>query len=333
MNTRRPGFRYTNQAVGGLVLVAVLIFVAALVQAGRLREWFDPGVKIKVTFPPEGTFGLEEGARVQILGAKAGEVRRIVIDPTQRMHAEVYVRDAVRVFIRRDSQAMIRKQFGVAGASFLEITRGTGEPLDWEYAVIEATAEQAPTDMVITLIEELRGRALPIIADLQTTTHALAGLAEDLQSPDGNLQRMLADLSEITAGIARGEGAVGRLMTEDQLTRDLETTALNLAVLTATMNEPSGGLPQVMQRVQTMLTSLEALLTDLRRTGPNVIRMTKHMADTTERLPTLMLQTDQTLDDLNKLIVQLQSLWLLGGHRSNDQQGSSRRLPSLEIRQ
>jgi hypothetical protein len=50
MNTRRPGFRYTNQAVGGVVLVTVLIFVAALVQAGRLREWFDPGVKIKVIF-------------------------------------------------------------------------------------------------------------------------------------------------------------------------------------------------------------------------------------------------------------------------------------------
>lgn len=332
MRTRDPGFRYTNEAVGGIVLITVLIFVAALVQAGRLREWFDPGAKIKVIFPSDGTFGLEEGAGVQILGAKAGEVRRIVIDPSQSMHAEVHVRDAMRAFIRRDSQAVIRKQFGVAGASFLEITRGTGETLDWAYAVIEATAERAPMDMVSTVIEELRSKALPIIDNVQTTTQALAALAESLQSSDGPLQRMLADLSAMTAGLARGEGAVGRLMTEDQLTRDLEATALNLATLTAALNGKSGGIPDVILRVQTMLASLQDILTDLRQAGPNVTRLTKNMADTTGRLPTIMLQTDDTLDALEKLLVQLRSLWLLGGKRSDGKPAPSRRLPSLEIK-
>jgi phospholipid/cholesterol/gamma-HCH transport system substrate-binding protein len=333
MDTRRPGFRYTNQAVGGLVLVTVLIFVAALVQAGRLREWFDPGVKIKVIFPAAGTSGLVAGADVLILGAEAGRVRRIVIDPAQRMHAEVYVRDAMKVFIRRDSQAIIRKQFGVAGASFLEITRGTGESLDWDYAIIEATVERAPTDMVTAFIEELRGKVLPIVEDLQTTTHAVAALVEELRAPGGNLQRMLADLSAISAGMVRGEGAVGQLITEGQLTRDLETTAFNLVALTTTMNETSGDIPQVMQRVESMLASMGEIMTGLRQTGPNVTRMAKNMAETTDRLPMLMLQTDQTLNELDKLIVQLRSLWLLGGKRSTNTRGPSRRLPSLEIKQ
>lgn len=270
---------------------------------------------------------------MQILGAKAGEVRRIIIDPDQRMHAEVSVQNDMRVFIRHDSQAIIRKQFGVAGASFLEITRGTGEPLDWAYAVLEATAEQAPMDMVTTLLEELRGMVFPIIEDLQATTHALAALAEGLQSPDGDLQRMLADISAITDGMARGEGAIGRLMTEDQFVRDLEATAQNLTGLTTTINSKSGGVPKVMQRVQTMLVSLQTMLTDMRQTGPNVTRITKNMADTTDRLPTLMLQTDQTLDTLDKLLVQLRSLWLLGGKQPDGKRGPSRRLPSLEIKQ
>jgi phospholipid/cholesterol/gamma-HCH transport system substrate-binding protein len=333
MNTRRPGFRYTNQAVGGLVLVTVFIFVAVLVQAGRLREWFDPGIKIKVIFPPEGTSGLKAGADVLILGAEAGRVRRIVIDPAQRMHAEVYVRDAMKVFIRRDSQAIIRKQFGVAGASFLEMTRGTGESLDWGYAIIEATVERAPTDMVTALIEELRGKVLPIVEDLQTTTHAMAELVEGLQAPDGNLQRLLADLSAITTGMARGEGVVGQLVTQGQLTRDLETTALNLVALTTTMNETSENIPQAMQRVEITLASLQEMMTGLRQAEPNVTRLAKNMADTTDRLPMLMLQTDQTLNELDKLIVQLRSLWLLGGERSTNTRGPSRRLPSLEIKQ
>ena len=146
MNTRVAGFRYTNEAVGALVLVTVLIFVMALVQAGRIREWFDPGATIKVILPADGLFGLTAGAPVEILGTKAGEVRRIVLNPDQHMHAEVYIRKAMMAFVRRDSQAIIRKQFGVAGASYLELTRGSDAPLDWEYAVITATAERAPTD-------------------------------------------------------------------------------------------------------------------------------------------------------------------------------------------
>ena len=117
MSTRRvAGFRYTNEAVGALVLVTVLIFVLALVQAGRIREWFDPGATIRVILPPaEGLFGLTEGAPVEILGTKAGEVRRIVLAPDQHIHAVIYIRKAMLGFVRRDSQAIIRKQFGVAG--------------------------------------------------------------------------------------------------------------------------------------------------------------------------------------------------------------------------
>ena len=111
MSTRVAGFRYTNEAVGALVLVTVLIFVLALVQAGRIREWFDPGATIRVILPDEGLFGLTEGAPVEILGTKAGEVRRIVLAPDQHIHAVIYVRKAMLAFVRRDSQAIIRKQF------------------------------------------------------------------------------------------------------------------------------------------------------------------------------------------------------------------------------
>ena len=113
VNTRVTGFRYTNEAVGALVLVAVLMFVMALVQAGRIREWFNPGITIKVILPAEGLFGLTEGATVEILGTKAGEVRRLVLAPTQHMYAEIYVRKAMLPFLGRDSQAIIRKQFGL----------------------------------------------------------------------------------------------------------------------------------------------------------------------------------------------------------------------------
>ena len=100
--------------------------------------------------------------------------------------------------------------------------------------------------------------------------------------------------------------------------------------MTAALNKSSAGLPQLTQRLQATLGSLQEVLTDLRRTTPELPRLTKSLANTTESLPLLMVQTEQTLDNLDKLLRQLRTHWLLGGRRS-DQQESSRRLPALEV--
>jgi phospholipid/cholesterol/gamma-HCH transport system substrate-binding protein len=352
MNTRFSGFRYTHEAVGALVLVTVLIFAMALLQAGRMREWFDPAATVRVILPAEGVFGLTEGARVEILGTKAGDVRKIVLDPDQSLHAEVSVRNAMLGFVRRDSQAIIRKQFGVAGASYLEIIRGHGEPLDREYAVIRAVAEQAPTDAVSELIAEIRNRVLPIIEDSQVAIQTFTAFATSLQELSRSLQLSFTDLNTLTGRLERGEGSVGRLLTEDTLAHDLETlldqtssgiqrlgailsameeTARHAATLMATLNKSAGDIPQLTQRVDAMLVPLQRVFEDLRRTTPELPQITKNMADTTESLPLLLLQTEQSLDSLEKLLQQLRSHWLLGGRRSDATQESPRRLPALDI--
>src|SRR5262245_33585998 len=352
MRTRGTGFRYTNEAVGALVLVTVLMFVLALVQAGHIREWFDPGATIKVILPAEGLFGLTQGAQVDLLGTKAGEVRRIVLVPDQPIHAVIYVRKAMLAFVRRDSQAIIRKQFGVAGAAYLELTRGSGAPLDWEYAVLTATAERAPTDAVSALVAEIQHKVVPLIEEAQVAMRTLTALAVSLQDPNGSPQRLLADLHAITGRLERGEGAVGRLLTDAALARNLttfldqasaampqlgpalsavETAARNAAALTAALNKSSASLPQLTQHLQATLASLQEVLTDLRRTTPELPRITKGLAHTTESLPLLMVQAEQTLDNLDKLLRQLRTHWLLGGRRLDAQQESSRRLPALEI--
>jgi hypothetical protein len=162
MSTRVAGFRYTN---GGRWCPGVdnrADFCPGTC-TGRSPSGMVPSrCHDKVMLPDEGLFGLTEGAQVDILGTKAGEVRRIVLDPNQHMHAEISVSKAMLAFVRRDSRAIIRKQFGVAGASYLELTRGSGEPLDWEYAVLTATADRTPTDTVSELLAEIRSKVIPI---------------------------------------------------------------------------------------------------------------------------------------------------------------------------
>lgn len=343
--------RYASELVGSFVMIALIVFVLALYVGGRVDEWMNPGLTVRVIMPSDGLFGLSEGASVEILGSNAGEVRRIVIQPDERIFADVHVIDAMSDFVRRDSEVVIRKRFGVAGDSFLDITRGHGQPLDEEYAVLESRIDRAASASAGELLAEIRDRALPVIDDAASTIHALAALTDGLSNPDGNLQQTLANLNVVTGRIARGEGAVGRLLVEDALIKELETlvaglnhtlggmgpvldelqvTVRNVAVMSEAISAQSQAIPEVSRRMGSVLDSVEDIMKDLKRTTPELPRITRNVADTTENLPMLLLQTQQTVSELELLIRQLRASWLVGGGAGEPAEPASRISP-LEV--
>ena len=345
-------FRYANQSVGVFVILTVIIFGAAFLFSGQVREWLDPGERIKVILPSEGLFGLSEGAEVHILGTKAGKVIRIVISPDQQMHADVQIQSDMKAFVRRDSTAVIRKQYGVAGDSFLYISRGLGEPLDWDYAVITAVAERAPTESLGEILEDVRNKVFPILDDTQQAIRVFLTVVKELQDPEGNMQQLFANLNTISGKISRGEGTVGRLLSEDTLIKEmealisqlseniarlgplfdgLETTVGNVSKISAKINKQSKDLPEISLKLKEVLVSVKAVMDDLGRTTPQLPRIAENMGDATDSIPVLMLQTQQVMAELEQLLKQLQSNWLLGG-KAGQKSRVSTRISPLEVR-
>lgn len=343
--------RYASELVGSLVLVAVMLFIVALFVGGRVDEWLNPGLNIRVVMPSQGLFGLSQGASAEILGSKAGEVRRIVIQPDERIYALVHINDDMTEFVRRDSEVTIRKRFGVAGDTFLEISRGHGQPLDEDYAVLEARIDRAATESPGELLAELKERAIPVIEDASKTINALAALTDGLRDPQGHLQQTLANLNTVSGRIARGEGAVGRLFVEDAVIRELETlvaglsktvgkmapmlddlrvTVKNVAVVSEAIGAQTEAIPEVSQRLGSVLDSVDAVLDDLERSTPELPRITRSVADTADSLPVLLLQTQQTVAELELLIRQLRASWLVGGGSEAPTQ-PTRRISPLEV--
>src|SRR5262249_53962791 len=148
--------RHTDEWVGLLVIAALVLFVGAVLEAGVLRDWFRPVSHLRIVLPQSGVGGLTAGADIEVLGIHAGSVRRIVLNPDKQMYAEADIDQQAETFIRRDSQAVIRRRFGVAGAAYVDVSRGSGAPMDWGYAVIDATTERAPTDTISAMIDEIR---------------------------------------------------------------------------------------------------------------------------------------------------------------------------------
>lgn len=293
-------FRYASEATGLVVLLALILFAAAVIQAGVLHDWFRPSVVLRVILPKEGVGGLSRGAAVEILGTKAGEVTRIVIDPAQQMYAEVRLEEDMQVYVRNDSQAVVRKRFGVAGDSYLDISRGSGEPLDWTYAVISASLERPPTENLGAMMDEIKQKVMPIIDE----TH-----------------RSVQLLASIMSRIERGEGAVGRLLADDQLVRNLEATAANA-------NASTQAIPGILSRVEKSLAQVQSASRDLARATPEMPELARNLEETSKSLPMLMLQVRATTAELQQLVVQLRGHWLLGG----TSESTATHLPATAVR-
>jgi phospholipid/cholesterol/gamma-HCH transport system substrate-binding protein len=337
-------FRYTNETVGLFVLITLLIFVAGFLYSAQVRKWFNPGQTLKVVLPDDGLFGLADGSMVEILGTRAGQIQEIVINPDQKIHAIARIDSDMAVFVRSDSRASIRRTFGIAGDAYLEITRGTAEPLDWEFAVITVHTDRRTSDSLAELIEELRAKILPVVDDSHKAILLLMEVARELQDPDKGVQQLLDNLTSITDRIDNGEGALGRLLTEDKLVRDLETltarmgpilddmekTIENVSEFSVEFDIETGDIPQITRNLKKTLASMEMVMKDLSQTTPHLPQIVKNVGDTTDAVPVLVLQVQQVLVELERLIQQLQSHWLFGG-RSRQPAQTENRISPLEV--
>jgi len=323
-------WRHADQLVGLLVVVAVAIFLGVILQAGVLRDWFRPVSHLRIMLPETGAAGLSVGADVEILGTQVGTVRRIVISPSQQMYAEADIDDQARAFIRRDSRALIRRRYGIAGAAFLDINRGTGSDLDWNYAVIEAVTERDPTENIGALIDQAREKVFPILDDLGRSVKTLANVIERMQKGEGDVGRLLTDdtmVRNIEEVVAKADVAVSDLA---QLASELQVAGRNVETLSQSINAPDSGVPRLLQRADAALSTLQQGLRDLALATQRAPQIVHNVELGSRDLPSLLTQTQQTAHELEQLAIQLRGLWLLGGGGKPPAQPA--RLPTYEVR-
>jgi phospholipid/cholesterol/gamma-HCH transport system substrate-binding protein len=336
MNRSSLGIYHYNQVVGAIVLGCVLLFLGALVNAGLLKEWFQTPLTLRVVLPEGGVSGLEQGSEVQIMGTRAGAVRRIVIDPSEHMHAIARIDPQMKPFVRRNSQVTIRRQFGIAGAAYIEISRGTGGELDWEYAVLTAGTERGPTDSIGQTIEEVRARVLPILDEMHKAVANFNAVIDER----GPLRQSLQSAASVAERIDRGEGSVGKLMTDQKMAADLQAVLSEAQSAIAHANgllaelersSKDARITAIIQRTDAILASLQTITRNVATASPQFGQITSNVATATESMPELLLQTEATARQLELLLGQLRRSWLLGGG-GGTAPAASRRTPASGVR-
>jgi phospholipid/cholesterol/gamma-HCH transport system substrate-binding protein len=305
--------RYSDEWVGLLVIVAALLFIGVALEAGILSRWFETTLTLRIILPEQGSAGLSPGADVEVLGTKAGEVTRVVINANQQMYAEATIEEQARPFIRRDSVAVIRKRFGVAGAAYIDISRGKGEALDWAYAVIQGTTERDPTESIGSLVDQVRDKVFPVLDDIGRTTHALAEMVDNMRQGRGDIGRLLVDdtlvrqAEGVVASVQQSIVQIGSIVTQ------LEDAAHNITQLTKNVKLPQNSVLGLLKRVDAVLASLQAVMQQLGQASQHLPQIAHNLEGSSASLPSLLTQTQQAVHDLDQLVVQLRGSWLLGG--------------------
>lgn len=282
-------FRYVNQIVGLFVLLIVAAVVVGIFVAGHAQKWFEPVHELAIVFPPEGSFDLQRGAEVRILGALVGTIEEISAADDGTMTGLVRIRGDFIRFVREDSRAIAKKKFGVAGDAFLEITKGSGAPLR-ENAVLRVEKDTEITEMVQEVIRRIEEVVVPAVEQVkiaidQYTKMAaeFTKVAQTLHDPDSHLQQLLARLAKIAEGLEKGEGTAGQLLRDPSLADELRA---------------------ITTKINASLVEIEGILEDV-RSSTSVVK------DEMQDVPGVVLQTRETLRETEKLIEALQRHWLI----------------------
>lgn len=282
MKTKPFKFRYVNELVGAFVLVVLALVVAAVLVAGKAQEWFVPVHTIPVDFPPEGSLGLQVGANVQILGTTVGRVTRISVNEDGFMTGELTVKGDFIQFVRTDSEVIARKVFGVAGDAYVDIAKGTGPVLP-EGAGVVITKDEEITEMVEQILNQIQEQTVPLLDRVRALLEEYRALAADLRDPEQSMQKILASLEGIVAGLEAGRGPAGALLKDDALA----------------------------DQIRRAVAELEAILADVRKATAELPAMARDVQGEVAQIPGTVQQAQESLREAERLIEGLQRHWLI----------------------
>jgi phospholipid/cholesterol/gamma-HCH transport system substrate-binding protein len=277
---RSKQLTWSELRVGLFVLVGLLILAVAIFYVTGAGVW---GPKYRLnTFLPE-VAGLATGAPVRLDGVEIGNVERITLVPREhgkppdKMHnIEIGMRldRKYQNDILTDSVATLVTE-GLLGNRYVNIQRGyTGVPLKDGQAV-PGGEEKA--------IKEVVERSADVLANLKALSEQIQDIVAAVQEGKGTIGKLLTDdqayrhlnsiLSkgdEIASTVQSGQGTLGKLIMKDEMADKVNNTVDQVNTILTDLRAQKGTLgkllydPTIYDQAKEALTNGNAVLGDVR---------------------------------------------------------------------
>jgi phospholipid/cholesterol/gamma-HCH transport system substrate-binding protein len=229
--------------VAGLAIFALAILTYAVIKLGTAAHLFSRRYSL-YAFVPNAS-GLREGGQVTVAGQLAGSISKIEFlrvdaDTTRNLRITVQLDESMQSQVRLNSRVMLRNQ-GLLGDRFFDITPGTPSFRTLHNGDTLVLGPSMDYDMMIQ-------RAAGVLTDVAGLTHDLRGL---------------------TQSVARGDGTIGKLLTDRALYDHLNATLGATSSLLARLQNPDGSVgkmlddPQLYNNLTAMVSQVDSLMTRL----------------------------------------------------------------------
>lgn len=183
--------------VGIFIFLGLAIFIITVLTLGSQKKSFGDSVRLKSFF--DNVNGLQKGNNIWFSGVKVGTIKQITIIGNGKVEVDMNVEEKSAGFIRKDAMAKLSTD-GLIGNKIIEIYGGT------------------PQSPQISQGDTLSGEKL-------LSTDAMM---KTLSKNNDNILAITNDLKSITGGIAQGKGSIGKLLTTDDLSDNLNNTVLTV---------------------------------------------------------------------------------------------------------
>lgn len=208
-----------NIKLGIFVVAGLALFLVSIFYIGSERNVFNKTFTVSAIF--RNVEGLTEGDNVWLSGVKIGTVKNVTIISEGKVIVSLSLKDKQNAFIKQDATAFIGSD-GLVGSKIVIIRPGS------------ANVSISDNDTINSLSP--------------TDTQDLINIAKDVGS---NTRSLTDDLKMITAKINKGQGVVGELLHEGELSRDLRETINSLRLASQNTNQATVDLKKLVSEINT----------------------------------------------------------------------------------
>ncbi len=217
----------TREIKVGLFVFIAFILLAVMVFSISDFYTTQPQYSLRLRFGYAS--GIQTGAPVRLAGVGVGEVRSIRIyrdEANQRNIAELGIRLTKEAMVEEDAVAYINT-LGLIGEKYVEIVPGTPGARLLMAGELLRGKDSVPT-------EQLMESGFRVVRQLEQTISSINKVVTDPATQDSlkgsseKLNQLLEQANAILAKIRTGEGTVGRLLTQDDLYKDLQAITADI---------------------------------------------------------------------------------------------------------
>ena len=224
--------------VGIFVVIGIVLLAAMTLKVEKFQFGKEKGYLLNVYF--DSATGLDRNSPVRIAGVRVGNVERMDLEQGK---ARVTFRLPFNILLYKDAKAYVKTE-GFLGEKYVEVTPGTSTyPKMEPNGVIEQGASQADLEQFLSNMSGIREDIKDVVKPLEEVlkvvdTRKVKGMIDNFSDFSGQLTGIANEskkafqkgteafsrLEEIGEGVKRGEGTLGKLVTDDTIYEEAKKT-------------------------------------------------------------------------------------------------------------